>query len=276
MADKRITALNKLLEPQEEDLLLIVDDALVNPVNKRITVGDLFNKQSANIYSTSTFNKQRVKRDATVRRDVNLRNETVVEQPVAISVTGVDDLVVPYPVGTYTGSEPSVYIIEIDDASSSPNTFKWSKDGGSYTSAQSCTIGDGLTLSDGINVAFTSTTGHTLGDKWYITATPQSKIDFGQGSLILEDDKPNIKDFSSEGSLILESGVDIRLEESTYKDLYITSNTTTISIVGDQLLGNTTNKIGFFGNAPVSKNTSTLTTVSEVIAELTRLGLIGT
>lgn len=75
---------------------------------------------------------------------------------------GLDDLT---PGGSYTGTTPQEYIVEIT-ATGTPDVFKWSDDGGeTYTTGVNITGGD-ITLSDGVTIAFDATTGHTLGDSW--------------------------------------------------------------------------------------------------------------
>ncbi len=272
MADKKIPSLNALADPQPDDLLVVVDDTLNVPVNKKISIGSLFNKQSLNTTSTSTFSKLRTKRDINVRRDINLRNETLIEQPVALSVSGLNDITAS---GTFTGTVPSVYIIEIDAVA---DTFKWSQDGAAFATISIDSDGTHALGSDGVSVAFAANTGHTVGDNWYVTALPQSRIDFGVGHLLAEDPNLTTTDISDEGNLLFESGVDIRLEAGTVKDVYITANTTTLQLVGDnQLGGSATDKLGFFGTAPVVKGNLTATpTAAQIKTELTRLGLIGT
>jgi len=72
--------------------------------------------------------------------------------------------------GTFTGSEDTTYEIEID-ATGTPDTFKWTKDGGTtYTTGVSIT-GSAQTLDDGSTITFAATTGHTLADKWSFTAS---------------------------------------------------------------------------------------------------------
>ena len=84
---------------------------------------------------------------------------------------------------------------------------------------------------------------------------------------------PYNQDFSENGFINLQSGIDVKLEDAN--DLHITANTTTIKIVGDQLFGTSSNKIGFFGTAPVSQNTSmSSASATQVRDELIRLGLI--
>ncbi len=70
--------------------------------------------------------------------------------------------------GEFTGGADAVFEVEID-ATGTPDTFKWRKDGGAWTTGVSIT-GSAQTLSDGVTVLFGATTGHTLADKWTINA----------------------------------------------------------------------------------------------------------
>lgn len=71
---------------------------------------------------------------------------------------------------SYIGNGAPVYDIIID-ATGTPDTFKWRKDGGAWT------LGEGITgaeqaLSGGVSVTFAATIGHTIGDAWTLTVTP--------------------------------------------------------------------------------------------------------
>jgi hypothetical protein len=68
--------------------------------------------------------------------------------------------------GTYTGSAPAVFEVEIDSIGTS-DTYKWRKNGGAYTIGVTATTG-AVVLSDGVTVAFTSATGHAVGDAWTV------------------------------------------------------------------------------------------------------------
>lgn len=74
--------------------------------------------------------------------------------------------------GTYTGTAPATYDVEID-ATGTPDTFKWRKNAGSYTAGVAIT-GAAQTLSDGVTITFAATTGHTLADVWTLDAYPVS------------------------------------------------------------------------------------------------------
>ena len=77
--------------------------------------------------------------------------------------TGLSDLTAG---GTYSGSTFDTFLIEID-ATGTPDTFQWNKNGGAYTTGVAVT-GSAQTLSDGVTVTFAATTGHTLADVWAI------------------------------------------------------------------------------------------------------------
>ncbi len=74
--------------------------------------------------------------------------------------------------GTYTGTDTTAqtYTVVID-ATGTPDTFKWQKGAGSWTTGVAIT-GSAQTLTNGVTITFGATTGHTLNDQWVITATP--------------------------------------------------------------------------------------------------------
>jgi hypothetical protein len=85
--------------------------------------------------------------------------------------TGLNDLTSG---GTFTGSSALNYKIEID-ATGTPDTFKWSDDGGTTWDATGVAItGSAQTLNHGVTVTFGATTGHTLGDYWTFSTTIQT------------------------------------------------------------------------------------------------------
>ena len=73
--------------------------------------------------------------------------------------------------GTFTGATALNYKVEID-ATNTPDTFKWSDDGGTTWDATGVAItGSAQTLNNGVTVTFGATTGHTLGDYWTFSTT---------------------------------------------------------------------------------------------------------
>lgn len=77
--------------------------------------------------------------------------------------TGIDDA---YFSGRYTGVADAVINVTID-ANGTPDTFKWRKDSGSWTTGVAIT-GVPQTITEGISVTFPRLTGHTVGDSWAI------------------------------------------------------------------------------------------------------------
>lgn len=80
--------------------------------------------------------------------------------------SGLDDMSV---VGDYTGKTSKTYRVQID-GNGSPDTFKWSDDGGETWEATGVSIAaPGNELSDGIWIKFDALTGHNIGDYWEST-----------------------------------------------------------------------------------------------------------
>jgi hypothetical protein len=73
---------------------------------------------------------------------------------------------------TYTGFDlgTTTYTVVID-GTGAPDTFKWQKGTGSWTTGVAIT-GNAQTLTDGVTITFAATTGHNLTDQWVITVTP--------------------------------------------------------------------------------------------------------
>ncbi len=91
---------------------------------------------------------------------------------------GLDDLTSS---GTYTGTTGATYtvIIGITGVPPTPDTFKWQKDDGAFTTGVNCAI-TAITLSDGVQITFGAINGHTSNEKWEIEAVaPQidAKLD---------------------------------------------------------------------------------------------------
>lgn len=74
--------------------------------------------------------------------------------------------------GTYTGSTtPATFTVILDNAVASPDTFKWRKDAGAWTTGVAITAGVAQTLQEGVTVTFAAGDGHTLNDQWVSTCT---------------------------------------------------------------------------------------------------------
>lgn len=87
----------------------------------------------------------------------------LVGRPVQTTGSGLSDVETR---GAFSGNSPSVFTVEID-GTGTPDTFKWSNDGGDTFEATTVSItGDWQTLENGVEIKFNATTGHTSGDEW--------------------------------------------------------------------------------------------------------------
>lgn len=78
--------------------------------------------------------------------------------------------------GTYTYASAKNYRVQID-GTGTPDTFKWSDDGGSTWDATTVSItGSAQTLNEGVTITFSATTGHTVTDRWDFTAAASSEL----------------------------------------------------------------------------------------------------
>ena len=74
--------------------------------------------------------------------------------------------------GYYEGAVSDIFSVRID-GTGTPDTFEWSRDEFATTEATGVAItGSSQTLADNINITFTATTGHTVGDLWQVTVAP--------------------------------------------------------------------------------------------------------
>lgn len=87
-------------------------------------------------------------------------------QEITIAQADLDDLSIS-PTSEYAGDGSAVFRITIENTGS-PDSFKWTKNGGVVNSGNGIT-GLAQALSDGVEIQFLNTTGHTVGDYWEIT-----------------------------------------------------------------------------------------------------------
>ena len=92
---------------------------------------------------------------------------------VTFTGSGLDDMTAGT---TFTGDSVTNYKVEID-GTGTPDTFKWSDDGGSTWNVETVSMtGSAQTLSNGVTITFAATTGHTLADYWEFTCTPSGTV----------------------------------------------------------------------------------------------------
>ena len=90
-------------------------------------------------------------------------NDSARIESVTFAGSGLDDATSG---GTFSGSVDRRFVVKID-AEGTPDTFTWSKDGGSTWDAAGVAItGAAQTLTEGVTVTFAATTGHTLNTYW--------------------------------------------------------------------------------------------------------------
>lgn len=80
--------------------------------------------------------------------------------------SGLDDITSG---GVFTGTFPITYTVKVD-ATGSPDTFTWTKDGVEQATGVSMST-SAVTLDLGVTVLFAATTGHTLNNVWTFTAS---------------------------------------------------------------------------------------------------------
>ena len=136
--------------------------------------------------------------------------------------------------GVYTGSAIKQFRIEID-GENTPDTFKWSDDGGGTWEAAGVSItGDWQNLSDGTAIKFYNTTGHTIGQFWDFDGYPVT--------LAVVDDKVGIGDVTpAYGGLVVAAGVVIGSDADTNALIDDSSNGagTTTLYVGNETIDTT-------------------------------------
>jgi len=101
---------------------------------------------------------------------ISIVSKTIGE--ITFTGSGLDDM---SNGGLFTGFADVNYEVVID-GTGTPDTFKWSDDGGvTYTETVAIT-GSDQTLSNGVTIKFQATTGHTLADKWTFTAKAKDPV----------------------------------------------------------------------------------------------------
>lgn len=94
-----------------------------------------------------------------------------IDQPIFMG-SGLDDISIS---GTYDGVVEKVFLIKINKIVDNDyyDTFSWSTDGGESWSEEAAITGSAQLLTNGVYIAFSSTTGHTSNDRWVLYCTPK-------------------------------------------------------------------------------------------------------
>ncbi len=158
--------LNVTITSVSDNEVLAYDSGSSLWINQTADEANIVDKTSAqSISGLKTFQPVSTSADAIVAKAYTIIGSTT------FTGTGLNDATFG---GTYTGDTNKTYRVEID-ATGSPDTFKWSDDGGSTWQATGVAItGSAQTLNDGVTITFTNTTGHTLGDYWESSVTAYS------------------------------------------------------------------------------------------------------
>ena len=93
-------------------------------------------------------------------------NQFTVGTATLTSGSGLDDITAG---GTFTGTYPITYTIEVD-GTGSPDTFKWAKDDVEEATTVSMST-SAVTLDLGVTVLWAASTGHTSGNIWTFLAS---------------------------------------------------------------------------------------------------------
>lgn len=101
----------------------------------------------------------------------NTNHINIIYDPIYYGDSDLNDLTKS---GTFSGTEDIRYEIKIDsigDGVTTFNTFSWNKNGGSSVATnQVITPGSPILLDNGVSVTFVNNTGHTLNDRWIVSA----------------------------------------------------------------------------------------------------------
>ena len=115
--------------------------------------------------------------DGSTQSSISKPTDTI--QGAQFQGTGTDDLSTS---GSYSGDESRQYVVQITKEDS-PDQFRWSDDGGDTWNSEVDITGTAQTLSNGVEVTFGSTDGHTNRDLWYFYAYTYPDVPNGTGLL---------------------------------------------------------------------------------------------
>jgi hypothetical protein len=226
LATNRVKNLSNISTPNAEDLLLIITDPNNLPGNKNITIEQLFKNLRANNSFLASFPQAIIDRNLQINGDIDLKNTATTSDIIKIIDSGTSDFRT-FVNGAYAHSDNRSY--EITIASATQFTVK--VDGGTAGSPVTVNSDNSLEIdSANVYVKFTANTGHTTGDKFVIDINRESAINFGASSIIQEDTDVNNSEISNNGTILMESGVEMRQEVDP---VTLRANTSAISVEGN-------------------------------------------
>jgi hypothetical protein len=237
LATNRVKNLSNSPTPKAEDLLLLVKDPSNLPANYNITVEQLFKNLRSNTTFAMAIAQVVVDKNLQVTGDLDFKNTVNIDPVINVVDSGTSTFTV-YATGDYAYTDNRSYEMTIASATQ----FTVSVDGG--TASAPVTVNsdsDHEIDSSNIFVKFTANTGHTTGDKFILNASTPSSINFGASAIVSEDNNINQTETSNNGTILLESGIELSQEVNP---LNITSNTSSIIVNGslhiaDNITGST-------------------------------------
>ncbi len=143
--------------------------------------------------------------------------------------SGLDDLT---NTAVFTGTVPLNYRVEID-AEGTPDTFKWSDDGGSTWDVETVAItGAAQTLNNGITITFAATTGHTDGDYWDFSGSVTPAFELAYSYILPSDCLRAIRLDDKDAKWYLENIADTKviITDESAIDVYYIQQVTTVSL----------------------------------------------
>ena len=144
--------------------------------------------------------------EKTISRGMVLYQGLTYISAVAFDGDGLNDAT---SAGSFSGTTDIDFVVEID-GTGTPDTFKWSDDGGATWDTETVDItGSAQTLSNGVTITFAATTGHTSGNKWTFMAG-------GNGFAQLLNDGTKV------ARAIAVEGVVVPVDEEAYINAYFT------------------------------------------------------
>lgn len=196
---------NFLEDPSETDTKQLAGTYFkIKPSKFRISEDDF------TLYQFDSYDSSSNKNDNPIRGNID------VIEPIVFYGEGLNDATEG---GAFSGSDDTRYIIEIDSVGGT-DTFQWSDDDGdTFTTGVSIT-GAAQALSNGVTITFGAVTGHTLDDRWIISAKNSADDGFG-GS---ENSKAYAiyKSVPSNGNVnvddVIEGGARITIEYDEYNE----------------------------------------------------------